>query len=188
MPESIHSYPVSEVAITSSSNFRRIGLATAILAIALILGTFSTSEWVLARGLDYIEHGTQLKRHQNVLQHAATSHWQYRVLAPYMIEMVIRGLAQLHVPHHVAVAFIGFRIFHDTLLLVLAYFYFRKLGTDLLHAIVGMALLAYGMSYSHYDSDLSFNTFFDVIFYLLAGLCILHGRLVWILPITFVAA
>src|SRR6187200_3380361 len=113
MPESVHSYPVSEIAVTPSSNSRRIGLAAAIFVVALMLGAFSTSEYVLARGLDYIEHGNQLKRHQNVLQHAATSHWQYRVLAPYMVEPVIRGLAKLHVPHHIAVAFIGFRIFQD---------------------------------------------------------------------------
>jgi hypothetical protein len=44
------------------------------------------------------------------------------------------------------------------------------------------------MSYSHYDSDLQFNTFFDIIFYLLAGLCILYGKFFWIAPITLLAA
>jgi len=51
-----------------------------------------------------------------------------------------------------------------------------------------MALLAWGMSYSHYDSDFAFNTFFDIIFYLLAGLCILQGNFIWIVPITILAA
>ena len=37
-------------------------------------------------------------------------------------------------------------------------------------------------------SDIQFNTFFDVTFYLLAGLCILQKRFVWIVPITLLAA
>lgn len=44
------------------------------------------------------------------------------------------------------------------------------------------------MSYSHYDSDLQFSTFFDIIFYLLAGLCILQERLAWIVPISIFTA
>jgi len=56
------------------------------------------------------------------------------------------------------------------------------------NALIGMAVLAWGMSYSNYDSDLSFNTFFDIIFYLLAGLCILKGKFIWLIPITFLAA
>jgi len=51
-----------------------------------------------------------------------------------------------------------------------------------------MALLAWGISNSYYDSDLAFNTFFDIIFYLLAGLCILKGKYIWIVPITLLAA
>jgi hypothetical protein len=54
--------------------------------------------------------------------------------------------------------------------------------------LFGMGLLAWGNSYSYYDSDLAFNTFFDMIFYLLAGLCILYGRYIWIIPITLLAA
>lgn len=38
------------------------------------------------------------------------------------------------------------------------------------------------------DSDLQFNTFFDFIFYLIAGLCVLQGQFFWIIPVTFFAA
>jgi hypothetical protein len=49
-------------------------------------------------------------------------------------------------------------------------------------------LLAWGMSYSHYDSDLQFATFLDVSFYLTAALLILNDRLSWLVPLTALAA
>jgi len=80
------------------------------------------------------------------------------------------------------------RVLLDTALFLISYLYFRKLGLSAIHSLIGMSLLAWGMSYSHYDSDLQFNIFFDVLFYLLAGLCILHEKAVWIIPISLFAA
>jgi hypothetical protein len=51
-----------------------------------------------------------------------------------------------------------------------------------------MAILAWGMAASHYDSDLQFSTFFDVLFYLLAGLCVLHRKVWMVVPIMALAA
>ena len=160
----------------------------AVLALtALLLGAFTTSEYVRARGISYLEQG-QAARHQAVLDGHAGDPWQYRVLAPLLIDPLIGLLHRLGIPHHVAVSFILFRVLQDTLLLLLAAAYYRQLGLSLPHALLGMILLAWGMSYSHYDSDLQFNTFFDVIFYLLAGWCVLRGRSAWIVPIAALAA
>ena len=35
-----------------------------------------------------------------------------------------------------------------------------------------------------YDSDLAFNTYFDVLLYWVAGLIILHGHYAWLISIT----
>jgi hypothetical protein len=44
------------------------------------------------------------------------------------------------------------------------------------------------MTHSLYDSDLMFNTYSDIIFYLAAGLVILYNRNAWVIPIVGVAA
>jgi len=167
---------------------KRIALATTIIVIALLCGLFTTYEYVRARGVKYLEHGNQITRHQAVIQGEAGNPWQYRVLAPYLINVVLGIFEQLHIPHHIAASFIFFRVIQDTVIMLLSYAYYRRLGLSPLYSLVGIAILAWGMSYSHYDSDLQFNTFFDISFYLVAGLCILQGRFVWIVPITLLAA
>jgi hypothetical protein len=42
--------------------------------------------------------------------------------------------------------------------------------------------------HSHHGSDFQFNTFFDIMFYLLAGLVVFAGRYKWIVPITILGA
>ncbi len=167
---------------------RKITLTAIIILIALLLGMFTTSEYVKGIGIEYLEHGNQINRHLAVLEGHAGNPWQYRVLAPYLISVVLEIFKNLHIPHYIAASFIFFRVVLDTLILLLSYAYYRKLGLSLPHALIGMAILAWGMSYSHYDSDLQYSTFFDIIFYLLAGLCILKGRFIWIIPITLLAA
>jgi hypothetical protein len=173
---------------TNNTGHRRIGLISLIMAIAFLLGLFTTYQYVRARGLDYLDQGYQIKRHQSVLEGHAGIPWQHRVLAPYMINPIIKCLERLHIPRHIAVSFIVFRVFLDTVILLLFYIYNRKLGLSFVYALVGMALLAWGMSHSHYDSDLQFSTFLDIIFFLLAGLCILEKKFVWIIPITILGA
>jgi hypothetical protein len=167
----------------------KIALATLIIVVALILGSFSTTQYVLTLGMGYLEKaGTQNHRVQSVLNGVAGNPWQYRVLAPYFIKVLLKVFAHFHITDYVASSFIFFRTIQDTIILLLSYAYYRKLKLSLPFALIGMALLAWGMSYSHFDSDLQFNTFFDVIFYLLAGLCILYDKYIWIIPITFLAA
>ena len=44
------------------------------------------------------------------------------------------------------------------------------------------------MTYAYYDSDLQFNTYFDIIFYLLAGLQVVLDKPLWIIPLMVFAA
>lgn len=160
-----------------------------IIVLALILGSFTTSQYVGALGRDYFEpNGTQNHRIQAVLDGNAGNPWQYRVLAPYLIKVVFKLFAHFQIPDYIPSSFIFFRVIQDTFILLLSYLYYRKLELSLPYALIGMALLAWGMSYSYHDSDLQFNLFFDVIFYLLTGLCILYKRFFWIIPITLLAA
>ncbi len=167
---------------------KRIGLVILLTTTATMLGFFTTFQHVEARGLEYLEQGEQIQRHQAILEGRAGNPWQYRILAPYMLNPILKFLENLELPYHTAMSFILFRVIQDASIFVIFYAYQRKLGLSLLHSLCGMALLAWAMSYSHYDSDLQFSTFFDVIFYLLAGLSIIEKKYIWIIPITFLAA
>lgn len=168
---------------------KTIALAMLIIGIALILGLFTTNQYVLALGTSYLQQGgDQIHRIQAVLNGNAGNPWQYRVLAPYLIKFVLKFFVHFRIPDYIPNSFISFRVFQDTFILLLSYAYYRKLGLSLPYALIGMALLAWGMSYSYHDSDLQFNTFFDIIFYLFAGLCILYKKYFWIIPITLLAA
>jgi hypothetical protein len=67
--------------------------------------------------------------------------------------------------------------------------YFQKLGirNPFLQA-AGLLVLCFCISTSVFQSDLSFNTYFDIIFYLIAALLILNERIWWIIPLTVIAA
>ena len=169
---------------------KTITVTTLIIVMGLLLGLFTTSEYLRARGASIysLERGPQFKRHQAILEGRAGNPWQYRVLAPYLLDEIIKIFTNLHINHAVSIAFVFLRVLQDTTILLLAYAYYRELGLSLPYALIGMALLAWGISNSYFDSDLAFNTFFDIIFYLLAGLCILKGKYIWIVPITLLAA
>ena len=138
--------------------------------------------------LRYIEEGYQIKRHIAVLQGTAGNAWQYRVLSEFLVEGVLSIFKYLGVPHPVASAFLSFRVFQNTLIFMLAALYYKKLGLNTYLTLTGLSILAWGMIHAVYYSDLQFSTYFDVVFYLLAGLIILHGKDMWIIPITGLAA
>jgi hypothetical protein len=71
--------------------------------------------------------------------------------------------------------------------LTLAYIYFLRLGITKTVALYGVLLFAGGLLHTFYQSDLSFNTYFDVIFFLLGGILILDRKYEWV-PILMVPA
>jgi hypothetical protein len=96
--------------------------------------------------------------------------------------------AWIGVPHAVAVAFIVFRVLQNIPIFASAFFYFRRAGLPAAHAFAGLCMLSWSMLTSLYNSDLSFNTYFDILFFLLAGLAILGRKPLWILPLSVLAA
>ncbi len=63
------------------------------------------------------------------------------------------------------------------LILAAACLYYRRIGLSLASILLGLTILTWSMSASLYNSDLSFNVFFDVAFYLGAGWLILERRI-----------
>lgn len=160
----------------------------AVLTASLTLGTFTTLAYVQARGLRYLDEGNQIVRHQRMMAGDAGNPWQYRVLSAYLVEGLIWASRAVGLPRPHVWAFISFRIAADAAIFLAAVVYFRRLGISMPHAIIGIMTLAWGMSYSHYDSDLQFSTFVDVVFYLLAGTAIVCQRPLWVVVITALGA
>jgi hypothetical protein len=142
---------------------------------------------VRALGQAYVER-EQWDRHLAIIQQTARDPYQYRVFSAYLLEGVLRILTALECPHPVLAGMIGFRIAQNMLLFLLAALYYQALGCRTVHVLLGLSLLAWGMTQALYDSDLAFNTYSDVIFYLAAGLVLLQKHDGWIIPITVLAA
>lgn len=165
---------------------RRTAMALLLILAALALGLFTTMEHVNELGVEYLDAGPQLQRHRSVLEGRAGNPWQYRVLSTWLVEGTVRFCAAQNLPP--SVAFIWFRVLQDAAIFLLAFLYYRELGLSRNQALIGMSLLAWGMSYTTFDSDLQFNTYMDVIFYLLAALLILRNALYLVIPLMILAA
>lgn len=178
---------------TMISTFRKIktGKRAVFVTVAAVSILFSlvTVYWqARTLGLPYLEEWLQIERHNAVLQGTAGNPWQYRVLAEYVAEGFIQIFKGLNFPHAVAVAFIVFRLLQNLLIFFTAFYYNRRLGLSTAQSLMGLCILTWSMTNALYNSDLSFNTYFDILFFLLAGLAILYEKPLWIIPLSVLAA
>lgn len=138
-------------------------------------------------GYDYL-YVSQIVRHLDVLNGTAGSPWAYRLFSAYLVEGLSRLTAFMFDRITIGYVFVGVRIIQNAFIFILAFTFYRRLGLSKNVAIIGLLLVAWSLSYAIYDSDLSFNTYFDIIFYLLAGWAVVSRKLYWLLPITLFAA
>ncbi len=129
----------------------------------------------------------QIERHQAVLTGGALNPWQYRVLSEWLIDGLISVAEALGFGENYFGVFVLFRIVENAAIFFLGYLYFRKLGFSDQVSLVGIIFVTGSMLNSFHQSDLSFNTYLDVIFYLAAALLILEYSFAWI-PILMFAA
>ena len=162
-------------------------MAAVVIGSSLLLSLFTAFLHSKAMGLAYVE-AYQVPRHLALLSGTAGNPWQYRVFSAWMVEAVHHAFDLLHVPHSLIAACLAVRVGQETLMFAVAWVYWRALGVAAHPALVGIAILGWSVSYANYGSDFQFNTYFDVLFYLLAGLAVVRGRWMWIVPITLLAA
>jgi hypothetical protein len=161
--------------------------AALVIGSALLLSLFTVFLHAKAMGRAYVETH-QVPRHLALLSGTAGNPWQYRVFSAWVVEGVHRAFDGLHVPDSLVAAFLAVRIGQEILMFVVAWAYWRALGIATHPALLGMAILGWSVSYGNYGSDFQFNTYFDVLFYVLAGLAVVRGRWGWVVPITLLAA
>jgi hypothetical protein len=130
----------------------------------------------------------QLERHTDVLQGRAPNPWQYRVLSEWIAAGFVKLFGFLPAPDAVVFGFLSFRLLQNIAILICAFLLYKRLGNSSLLGLLGIFLLAASMKNALFESDLSFNTYFDLLFYLLAALLILDKKYLWIIPLMFFAS
>ncbi|MGB4776361.1 MAG: hypothetical protein WBP45_14390, partial [Daejeonella sp.] len=115
--------------------------------------------------------------------------WQYRILSTYAVEYFYKIAHAVSTNITRTHAFLAFRVGQNVLILLMLHLYLIALGIRNPWLIMlGMALTGFCMATSVFKSDLSFNTYFDILFYLGAGWLIIKGKLIWLIPLTAMAA
>ncbi len=159
--------------------------------IVLTFGTVTMQVWQYgntnAARIDRIED-FQGERDRAVLERRAGDTWSYRVLPVYLVEGLLKLSRQAGFEGSSSFIYIGFRLLQNMVVFALLFIYLRRLELSTYAALFGMTIFAWATSHSNYGSDLSFNTYFDVIFYLMAAFAVLTKRYEWIIPIIFLAA
>jgi hypothetical protein len=160
-----------------------------VLAALIVLGLAAMCVFAQeqALGLSFIEH-TQVMRHDAVLSGTAPDPWAYRLFSEWIVALVLRTTQLLRFARPEIVGFLTLRVLQNVAIFLLAIAYYRRLGLGPQLQAIGVVLLAWSMSHALYNSDLSVNTYFDLIFYLLAALCVVSGRTWMLVPIVVVAA
>lgn len=119
----------------------------------------------------------QYQRHLAVLQGISPNPWQYRVFSEWVVEVFIRFF-QVIFPGKKAIVlgFLTLRFLQNMTIFILAFTIYKIVSRSNWLGVLGILILSSSMLRSHYDSDISLNTYFDVIFYLLAMLFIIRER------------
>jgi hypothetical protein len=158
-----------------------------VLGASVLLSLFTVFLHLKALGRAYLL-AYQVPRHEALLAGTAGNPWQYRVLSAWIVEGVHRLCGALSLSDPLVLAFVAVRVGQEVAMFLAAWWLWRALGLSTIACFLGLAAFGWSVSYSNYGSDLQFNTYFDVLFYLLAGLAVVRDRLAWLLPITALAA
>lgn len=158
--------------------------AILLFAIATILGLMLVRAQFLVTPMD-----VQVTRHSQVLKGRAPNPWRYRVLSEWVVHGAIRFSRDvLHVKDPYVTGFYAVRVVQNIAIFILAAAYYRRLGLSDARILLALSCLAWAMTEVFFNSDLSFNSYGDMIVYLIAGLLILSGVYWAIMPLSIIGA
>ena len=174
----------SDVGDIRGGTYWNIGL----IIISILLTGFTVFDQVFNRvGLKYI-WDEQLRFQRWVIEGTSIDPWQYRIFAPYLIEGIRRFVEWIGFASSYGRIFFGLRILQNLLIFITVGWYWTKVGISKYFVVIAMMILAWGFTYSNYGSGLAFDTYFDLLLYILAALAIIRERYLWIIPLTALAA
>ena len=161
--------------------------AVIVLSILLAILTVKLQVDSLGGGLKYLT-STQLARHFALLQGQAPDPWQYRVLSAVIAEGMVRLFGFLGPQAAVSAAFISLRLLQNVAIFLAAFALYKKVSASNWLALLGVLILTGSMINAYFDNDLSFNTYFDLLFYLLCVLLLLSRNYTSAVIVTLLAA
>jgi hypothetical protein len=123
----------------------------------------------------------------DVLGGTALSPWQYRIFAPYTTDKVISVLNAFGTTYPLVDSLILVRLFQNLLIFGLAWLLYKMLGVEARLRWMGLMMVAWGMGNASYDSNISLDTYYDIIFYLGAALLVLKKQYAWLIPLSALA-
>ncbi|MEQ8471070.1 MAG: hypothetical protein RIC35_07790 [Marinoscillum sp.] len=114
--------------------------------------------------------------------------WQYRVLSPLLIQGGIIAYESFSDGRNSEIPFIALHYIQVFVLFYCFLVLLRKIPIQNPFLLfVGITLICYHMANSTFKSGLSIDTYFDVVFYLLAGIFVIKRKYFWIIPLSFIA-
>lgn len=137
-------------------------------------------------GLDWYET-VQWGRTLKVIHGDSGTPWQYRLFTEGLVYGLVRAFEGFGIPRPIGMAFVAVRLIQCVATFSLAIAFYRRLGLTLIEALLGLSLLVWGMGHGLYDTDMTFNTYTDMCFFLIAGLIILKDKPLWLIPLMCVA-
>ncbi|MFN8411615.1 MAG: hypothetical protein U0Z26_04435 [Anaerolineales bacterium] len=129
-----------------------------------------------------------LPRHQNVLMGTAGNPWQYRILSEWLVEGIVLVFGGLRIPNHQISAFFFLRLLQNLTIYLLFYRYLERLKVSTLFRFLGALFLTGVLLNIFFQSDLSLNTYFDLIFYLSVCLLVQSSSYQWLPLVLFFAS
>jgi hypothetical protein len=162
------------------------------LALLLAAGTLYVQYRELATlypGIDSAEliEGGQLGRHDQTLSGDIGDPWRFRLFSEWIAEGALVATEEIGVTRPVLVGFLGLRLAQNIAIFALAWLLYRRLGASRMIAALGLALVAWAMTHALYHSALSYDTYMEVVLFLVAAHLALSRRYAWLVPLTAVA-
>ncbi len=152
----------------------------------------------------------QVLRHHQLLNAQAENFnpWQYRIMSAIVLEGIIKAFRQndsfrqhetpssslqnmneLRVSYVTLYPYLLLRFLQNIIIFLLSLYLLKLLEIDhYFLKILSILTLGYTFSVAHYNSGLSFDNYFDIIFYQLALIALLQQRLLLLIPLCFLAA
>lgn len=126
----------------------------------------------------------ELEWHRRGLAGDLQMPWRYRVFSKLINEGLLRAMPD----RPPKMAFLISRFAVGVLLFVLAGLYYRRLGLDDGQILISLAVLGWCAGYGFIGSAFSFDTWWDVCFYLMGALACLGGRFWLCIPLAMLGA
>lgn len=161
--------------------------ALAILTVVTLLSLITVFNQVKTMGLSWQEEH-YLARLEAVAAGAAGSPWQYRVLSDIPLLWMCRAAEAMGVPRGPGVTLVVARLLQNIAIYLVALAYWRRLGIGMYLGLLGLSGLAWAMTQANYNSDLSVNTYTNILLYAFGAWALVANRPMWIVPLTILGA